>query len=312
MLRRPLIKHRMKFIAFGRHQHAHAVMLVLGSLVLFATETACTHQLAGRLPIAVLVLARVTVGCCLLAPLIVRVGVSMLKTESLRLHFVRGVFSASGLWFYYFMFSNIPLATASSLAYTNVMFQMFLSAFVLSERVSWQRWLAAVSGFGGVLLILRPGSELELAYAAPLVVAVLHASTIITTRMLAGRDSPETIMAYVVLIAGAVWVLPGLASWQTPTPSEWPFLLAIGICGSAAQYLFILAYRRGEASALAPFDYLRLVFNTTAGILIFNEVPDLWVSAGAVLILASAVVIPFLGNRLTISSPMMTRSSPGK
>jgi drug/metabolite transporter (DMT)-like permease len=167
--------------------------------------------------------------------------------------------------------------------------------------VAWYGWLAAMVGFGGVLVTTHPSvGDFNLGYVAALVAAVSQAGTVIATRMLTGRDKPETIMFYVVLLAALMWVGPGLAFWQTPVAWQSPALVAIAICGPCAQYLFILAFRAGEASALAPYDYLRLVFNGAVGAMLFNEVPDPWTLVGGAMIVLSSIVILLINKTKSV------------
>jgi drug/metabolite transporter (DMT)-like permease len=273
-------------------RHRYAFALMLASIILFTLEVTATRYLAASLPTSELVLLRTIGGVVLIVALAIRTGGNLVRTSSLRLHLMRGVFSAIGLWSYFYMFSHLPLATATSLVYTWVIFLMVLSALVLHERVTGQGWLAAIVGFVGVLVATHPSAgDFNLGYVAALITSLLQAAIVVTTRMLTGRDSPETIMFYVVLIAVLVWAGPGIASWQAPVAWQWPALFAIGLCGPCAQYLFVLAYRAGEASALAPYDYLRLIFNGAVGAILFSEFPDRWTFVGGLLIVLSSIVI---------------------
>lgn len=213
------------------------------------------------------------------------------------MHLLRGIFSASGLWFYFYMFSYLPIATSSALVQTSVIFLMLVSAIFLREIVSWDRWAAGIFGFLGVFVILRPvGDSLHLGYVAPLIVALLHALTIATTRSLATRDPPETVLFYATLIAVAVWAVPGLLAWRMPSNSEWLPVAGVAVFGALALYFAVLAYRTGEASALAPFDYLRLVLNTTMAAILFDQIPDIWTIVGAIMIVGSSALL-FVANQ---------------
>jgi drug/metabolite transporter (DMT)-like permease len=79
--------------------------------------------------------------------------------------------------------------------------------------------------------------------------------------------------------------------WRWPTPFEWLLLTGVGLFGALSQYLWILAFRVGEASAVAPFDYLRLLFAALIGVALFSEYPDLWTIGGAVIVVASTLYI---------------------
>jgi drug/metabolite transporter (DMT)-like permease len=102
----------------------------------------------------------------------------------------------------------------------------------------------------------------------------------------------ELVMMFYYGIVAILISLPfALMVWRWPTPFEWLLLTGVGLVGAFSQYLWILAFRVGEASAVAPFDYLRLLFAALIGILLFSEYPDFWTIGGAVIVVAATVYI---------------------
>ncbi|MFM8989757.1 MAG: EamA family transporter, partial [Alphaproteobacteria bacterium] len=163
----------------------------------------------------------------------------------------------------------------------------------------WRRWSATIVGFVGVVVVMRPGAvEFSPAYLVAVAGAATGASITLTTRALARREAPVQIMAYIALICTASTLLPGILAWEWPDARQAFWLAAIGIFGPAGQYVAIRAFRLGEASALAPVDYARLIFAVAAGYLVFAEVPDAWTVAGAAIIVCSTLYITIREARL--------------
>lgn len=167
------------------------------------------------------------------------------------------------------------------------------AALFLGEQVGWRRWSAIGVGFVGVLMIIRPGLEgfqPESLFVVATVIAIA-ARDLITRRLdVRVASSVVALQAYIaVALAGAVLMV---FSSQTPVPLQGgqfgPYLGAIGF-GVLGYYGIVTAMRIGEASALTPFRYTRLVFSIMAGVLMFGERPDLMTIAGASLIIGSGM-----------------------
>jgi drug/metabolite transporter (DMT)-like permease len=96
---------------------------------------------------------------------------------------------------------------------------------------------------------------------------------------------------YFGLVSSPIALALAVPHWTWPSPQGWAMLAAVGTVGALSQYWWILAFRAGEASAVAPFDYSRLLFSALFGFAFFAEVPDAWTLAGAALIVASTIYI---------------------
>ena len=170
-----------------------------------------------------------------------------------------------------------------------------LSVPLLGEHVGWRRWLAVVAGFAGVLMILRPGTgTLSPAALSVLFAALCYACLAITARKLADTESTFGLSVYV--IAGPM-TISGLLSidgdWKAPDTVGWTLFLAAGACSVIAWIGLVGGYRRAPPSVLAPFEYTALIAGAVAGYLIWDEVPDRWVIAGAMIIISSGLYIVY-------------------
>ena len=188
-------------------------------------------------------------------------------------------------------FIELPLAEATVIAFSKTFFTTILAIIFLSEIVRAPRWIALVVGFVGVGIIVWPDDEfgLNVWHIMSIASAVCVSVVMIIIRILARLDQPVTILTYQAVGVGVLMIPPTIWFWQTPTMFEWGLLIAIGAISALAQYLNILAFKAGEASALAPLEYTRLIFATVLGLWLFNEWPDPQVWLGAVVIILAAL-----------------------
>jgi drug/metabolite transporter (DMT)-like permease len=164
---------------------------------------------------------------------------------------------------------------------------------MLGEWVGWRRWTAILVGFSGVLLVVRPGmGGIQWAALLSFCSAVCYAFYNILTRMLSRTDTSETTLFYANLF-GCVVMAPILPFVWT-TPPSWldvVLMLAMGAFGAGGHFLLILAHRGGPASVLSPFIYTQIVWASTLGYLVFDNVPSHWTVAGAVVVIASGLYL---------------------
>lgn len=186
---------------------------------------------------------------------------------------------------------ELPLAEATVISFSKTFFTTVLAIFLLGEIVRVPRWLALAMGFVGVLIIVwpQPGTEFNHWHLMALGSAVCVSLVMVLIRILARIDQPITILTYQSVGVGALMFIPMLYFWKTPTLFEAGLLIAIGVVSAIGQYLNILAMKAGEASAMAPLEYTRLIFTTALGFWLFSEWPDPRVWLGAAVIVAAAL-----------------------
>ncbi|MCH8177175.1 MAG: DMT family transporter, partial [Proteobacteria bacterium] len=152
------------------------------------------------------------------------------------------------------------------------------------------RWSAVLFGFVGVMILLQPGTANFSIYGlSSLVGAAGAAAVMILLRLLSRSDSTDTIMTYGALGVGLVMILPGIYFWQPPTSSEWYLLAAVAVVSYFGQRCNIFAYKHGEASLLASLDYVRLLWATLFGFLVFDQLPGLPTWFGAAIVVVAAI-----------------------
>jgi drug/metabolite transporter (DMT)-like permease len=226
-----------------------------------------------------------------LFPFLAAAGQKGFRTRHLGKHIWRGVLGSISATCAYIGIGKLALANYTALSFTKPLFAVVLAALVIGEQVRWRRWAATIIGFLGVLVMIRPGAD-AFSYWSFLALGDAFAIALLITivKRLPESETELVMMFYYGIIAILISLPLALWAWRWPVGVEWLLLAGIGLIGAFSQYLWILAFRAGEASAVAPFDYLRLLFAGIIG-LFFSEYPDLWTIGGAAVVVASTVYI---------------------
>jgi len=235
---------------------------------------------------------RVLIGFLMLVPFIARAGLVSLHTRYIQAHALRAVLGFVAMLCAYLGIAKLELATYTALSFTKPLFAVILAVVILKEDVRWRRWAATIVGFFGVLVMMQPGSGTFNSWALLALGDALSIALLITIlKRLPASETPLVMLFYYGLI-GTLLIAPfAIYQWQWPTATQWLYLLAIGSTGALSQYWWILAFKAGEASVVAPFDYLRLLFAGLIGFIIFGELPDHWTLIGSAMIIGSTVYI---------------------
>ncbi len=261
-----------------------------GALVL--TVMLALIKYAGqRLHVTEILFFRQLVMAAVAAPAIARGFPGALRTARPDLQLARIGLAFAAMTLGFTAVIHLPLAVATTLGFTKTFFMTVAGIFLLGEVVRGRRWAALVAGFAGVLVILWPreGGEFSLYGLLSIASAALVSLVLVLVRRLTRVDRPVTILSWQAIGVGVLMFVPMLFFWQTPTPAEWALLLAIGLVSAAGQFMNILALRAGEASALAPLDFTRLVFAAVLGLMMFGEWPEPRTFLGAGVIVAAAL-----------------------
>jgi len=173
-----------------------------------------------------------------------------------------------------------------------------LSGPVLGERVGWRRWAAICVGLIGVLIILRPGSQVFSTGAImALAASFMFALYGLLTRYAARKDSAETSFFWTG-IAGAVAITAvGVFFWQPLAQQDWGWMALLSVSGVLGHFLLIKAYETTEASTIQPFAYFQLVFASIIGVLVFAETLQSRVVFGAAIVVSAGLFTLFRQNR---------------
>ncbi len=265
------------------------VLLILASFV-FSLMALLIKLLGQRLHITQILLVRQIGMVIMVAPAILRNFPGSLRTTRPGLQLIRVFCALVAMLFGFTAVIHMPLADATAIFFAKSFFVTVFAVFFLAEIVGVYRWSAVLIGFVGVLIMLQPGTDNFSIYGlASLVGAAGAAAVMILLRLLSRSDSTDTIMTYGALGVGLVMIVPGIYFWQQPTASEWLLLTAVAVVSFFGQRCNIFAYKHGEASLLASLDYVRLLWATLFGFLVFDQLPGMSTWFGAVIVVAAAI-----------------------
>jgi drug/metabolite transporter (DMT)-like permease len=271
--------------------------LMLASLV-FSLMALLIKLLGQRLHITQILLVRQIGMTAMVAPAILRNFPGSLRSERPGLQLLRVFFALVAMLCGFTAIIHMPLADATAIFFAKSFFVTIFAVFFLAETVGVYRWGAVLVGFVGVLIMLQPGTDNFSIYGlASLIGAAGAAGVMILLRLLSRSDSADTIMSYGALGVGVVMTLPGICFWQQPTASEWRMLVAVAVVSYFAQKCHIFAYKHGEASLLASLDYVRLLWATLFGYLVFDQFPGLPTWFGAAIVVAAAIFMIYRETR---------------
>jgi len=231
-------------------------------------------------------------GLLCLAPFIWARGWQSIATRRLGMHAWRGVLGVTAMVCAYFGVQQLPLATYTAISFSKPLFAIVLAVLILGEKVGWRRWTATLVGFSGILFMTRPGSEtFDLNSLFPMGDALSVAILITVLKRMPESETPLVMLFYFGIFASLLSLGPAIWVWRWPDPMHWTLLISIGALGALSQFWWIKAFRAGEASAVAPFDYSRIIFTGLLGLIVFSEFPDRWTMCGAALVVGSTIYI---------------------
>lgn len=276
------------------HLPLSAILLIVLASACFSTVDVTVKLLSQRYPVVLLVWARWSMQALVLLALLgptMRLG--LLRTARLPLHLARGVVLIVSSLCFFSALRFLPLAEATALNYTSPILVTLMAGWLLHEPLTRPRWAFIAAGFIGMLLIIRPGSQMLTPPALfALGAAAFYAVFQILTRQLAGENL-MVLLVYPSLVGavGLALVVPFVHDGGVYPTSDLGAVIGIGIVGTLGHLLFVQAFQRAAASAIAPFTYMQLVWSTLAGWLLFATFPDAWTLTGIVVIAGSGVVL---------------------
>ena len=298
--------------------NAQGVLCLIGALGCLTLSDSIIKWLSPELPLHEITLFR---SCFALVIVMIIVqlegGLVTLKTRRPILHFVRGSMLVLANMFFFTALAAMPMAETVVLFYTAPLFICILSQPVLGEKVSLSRWLVIALGMIGAIIMLRPGSDVfQLISLLPIMAALSYAAMTMMTRKLGLQEKAGALTFYIQLAFIVISSIAGLAigdgsfdiyhsqslsfllrAWVWP---DWQQLQLLMVCGgivSIGGYLISQAYRIGEVSAVAPFEYASLPFALVVGFYLWGDWPDWRAFVGTGLIISSGLLVVYIEKR---------------
>jgi len=281
------------------HPIRGAILLTIG-LLLFACMDATTKFLAERYEVPLIVAVRYAVNLGLMLVFLgPKRGQELVRTQRTGLVLVRGGCLAAASLLVGLALQRMPVAETTTIGFLAPILVVVAAGPLLGERTGWRAWSAAVLGFAGILLIVRPGSGLEtVGVLCALGGVAANTAYQLLSRTLAATERTIALLFYTALVGTIAFaiLLPWLRFDRTPTALELLLFASLGVYGGLGHFLFTAAYRRADVSTLSPMLYLQLLWAGLLGLIVFGHVPD-WISLIGMLIVAASGVLVALGTR---------------
>ncbi len=275
------------------------ITLALVSTALFTAVGVIVRLLSDSIGVFQILLFRQLVFLVLLMPAIVINFASLRQPTHLKLHTFRilGAFTALSIGFV--VVSAIPLANATALGFTQVLFVALLARLFLRETLSMSRILTLILGFAGVMLIVQPSfDDTSLGYIVLGIVASMGAAiAAICVRRIAQLESKLALLAYQALFVGLLALVPSTLDWVWPSWNELLLLVSVGVISSIAQWFGVSAYKYGAANVVSNVEYVKIIYAMGIGYLLFAETPNQLAMIGVVLLFLSICVPKLFTSR---------------
>ncbi len=279
---------RDRFNLLGNNVKGALILMIAAGL--FSCMVVTIKILGEDLHVTQILLVRQIIMTLIVAPAILSGFPGALKTNQPGLQFIRIVFALGAMLLGFTAVIELPLADATALNFAKAFFVTIFAVIFLKETVGVRRWGAVAVGFIGVLIMLKPGTEAFSIYGIMAVISAACAGIVmVIIRLMSRTDSPTTILSWQAIGVGIAIAVPGIYFWQAPTLAQWALLIAMGAISYVAQMANIYAYKFGEASVLASLDYVRLLYATVMGYLVFETFPGISTWIGAAIIVAASI-----------------------
>jgi len=271
----------------------------LGAIAIMCLASLCfiamhgfIKTVSGAVPIGMIIWSQFTIQAVLLTVLLAPRLSQTISTQILGLQVLRALALMAAISGMFFAVGLMPLADAITIAFVAPLMIAAAASWFLKERVTRAQWVAILIGFGGVLIVIRPGTSIfDAASLVPLGAAVCVAIYQILTRPISQVVTP-TAMLYTATLVGLVvssMALP--VTWETPELRQVGFLTIAACLGATAHFLLITAYRAAPASLVAPFAYSEIIWASAIGFAAFGDIPDGPTLIGAAILIASGLYL---------------------
>lgn len=233
-------------------------------------------------------------GLVAILPLALRAGIGSLKSRQPGLQLLRSAFGLVAMFTWFYALSVVPIAQATALSFTSVIFGSIGAALLLGERMRLRRWSAVLAGFAGTLVILRPGfGDVDPAALIVVLSSICWAGALLTVKRLSATDSVVCIVTWNSILLTVLSLPLAIPVWVTPSTEQLLWLSLIGLLATLGHLAMTGAFKASDATVVFPVDYTRLLWATVIGYLAFGEIPDIWTWIGGTIIFASTTYISY-------------------
>jgi drug/metabolite transporter (DMT)-like permease len=273
---------------------AQAILWTIAAGLAFTALNAVVRELTLQVPALQAQFLRYLFGLLVLLPLVAWHGPSRYRPQAVGGQFVRGALHTAGLCLWFMALPRIPLADTTAIGFTTPLFIMVGAWLFFREPMRWERWLATVLGFAGVLVVVGPrvdwsGQGPGLYHLVMLASAPVFAASFLVTKALTRYESTGTIVLWQCLTITLMSAPMAWSVWQPVSVSQLLGFLVCGLLGSLGHYCLTRGIREADLSATQTPKFLELVWAGLLGWAMFSEVPSASTLAGGLVISAATL-----------------------
>ena len=257
-------------------------------------------NLTMNFPVWEAVFFRAFSGSIISLYLVYHSGINSIKTKKPVRHFVRAFSAVGCVVLYIFGIKYLLLSENIAIAHSAPIIAALLAVPILGEKIGMHRILAITIGFVGVLVIIKPGTDLfQLKSLLPIGSALFMASVYLTTRSLMNTESSTSIVFYYsfALLLTSLIFFP--SDFVIPDTFNLILALSLGIMGSMGHFFMSQAARHADVAVTSPFEYSSFIFVGLMGYFFFYEIPSNSVILGGILIIISGVYVAYRERKIT-------------
>jgi drug/metabolite transporter (DMT)-like permease len=287
-------------VTVHRSTPLRSIGLILASMFCFAVVDALGKSVALQYPANEVTFFRMIFGlvpavavCLRGKPLTERLRTLDLRGQTLRALTLLG---ASALFFAGLPY--VPLSEAVAIVYSETLLVIVLAPALLGEKLKTRDSLAALVGFAGVLLVVRPDGA-HSSWLGPVLLmlsAVFGALSIIQIKRIRASDDSGTTVLFFTVVGTIVTGVSLLFAWRTPSLDALGLMALLGVFATAGQLLMTVAFRLADAGALAPYNYTSIVWAALFGYVVWGETIGAVSLTGIALIVGSSIVVALRGK----------------
>lgn len=274
-----------------------AALWMLGAIISFSLMAVGARELTGEIDIFQVLFCRSVMGLVIVALLILGSRqYSLFATRRTSLHAGRNICHFAGQYGWFLGIGLLPLAEVFALEFTVPIWTVLIASVFLKEHLTLRKVTAVLVGALGVLVIIRPGTQiLDVAAIIVLASAACFGASYVLTKGLSSTENSLTVLFYMCLMQLPAGLLLTLGHWIQPTPLQWAWLSVVGVAALGAHYCVTQAMKLSEAGVVVTLDFLRLPLIAAVGVVFYNEAFDSALLLGAALML--------FGNLINLHRP---------
>jgi drug/metabolite transporter (DMT)-like permease len=238
-------------------------------------------------------------GLVIILPYIIKTNFTVFKTKHFKKHLYRSMLNVPAMLLYFAALVMLPIEKVAAISFVVPLIVTILAVFFLGEKIYIYRSLALILGFGGMLIILRPGFiNISIGVYMVLFSSFLWSINIIIAKKISKDDTSITILAYQSVFMTFFSFIIVLFFWEMPSLKTFIYLILAAMCGTVLHLALNHAFKLVDVSMTQPYSFLNLVFASIIGYFVFDEIPDLYTWIGAFIIFIGVLIISYREMKL--------------